>query len=1198
MSKILKLKRIIAMIVVVSIISVQGIIVLTYASERTNYLAIQANRYILNCEYNINGNIIKGDTKDLTSGLYYFLDSEETVCDKNKIQKNSVDIKENMFSADNLNINCDKCKINSIVAAKKLISLKCRNVTANNMSILFSASGNIVINCDKFDFTGLLYAPHGNITINAKQACVRGCMIAKTIKVKSNSLDVIPDENSEKLISFLESYKNDGYMMFDAYFEDGDLNIYCDSNLNMNSGIVYARFDDDSKFKNIGTISSYEGKMKNIDFNEKIDIIIEGRTVFGEKIESGVVSLEKNEEGEIFCTERDSDNDGVEDGIEMFYFNSNPYNADTDNDGIEDGIEIYYLYTNPMKANAVDEDFDGDGISNIQEIKNGTNPYLADTNFDGKNDNEDENPTEYGTDSEVYEISKMQLGRFDKIITTIDSDGNCTQMVYDFMNDNVKLEQNSDLIKQYYYNCSMKISSKITSYNDEYSSIHYEYEDDNLSAVYNNGYKYSFEFDDKKNLTEVGLNNETLMQYKYTDDSSKVIYANGYYDEEKYEMGQTIVNDDSDEKSVYTFNAETNVESAEFYDSGIVVNYYYDDDNDDLIKIDTNTDFSIEYDKNEQDNISVSNITYTIDEDVIEQVNFTEYNETGKQITTKYDTGDEVTKYSNKENSIIEKFTIDGKEYINEINYNDNSEIESINYANGDVLGYEYNGRGFITKVTKNGNVVNEYEYDLLDRLICEKDINNNKITYYTYDLYDNLTESNTYIYHNGCEGNILSHDIYEYSDLYGDQAVRFNGIDITYDESGKPIDYYNGYRYEWNGDKLARAVNEEKEIELLYDNNGTLIRKIVNGVATDYYIEGIDYIAEETDGKVIIYLYDSKADLIGFMYENNAYYYLKNFNKDIIGIVDSNYELVCEYEYDAWGNVLNISGNQDIAEINKYRYRSYYYDSDIEMYYLHSRFYDSVSKRFISTDSAERIVYEDNNLNLYAYCNNNPVMYYDPEGTAAAKVYIMSLNEFKKECSSIETDFKNYYSNCTVTTKYSRDFRDYINWWNNMSGYNIVVINTHGGYQTLSCDNTGKYSYDEDVVTTLNRNEIRALKYKYIDVLILLGCQTGHYKYWNNNVAHEFSKKISGCVIASDGLVVINTKYSIFNGYYNTELISKMYEDKSEKDIFNGERKGWLCYRYRIYTNGKEKKPEALGIYSLSIKSLMNHLKSKNYYK
>ena len=32
----------------------------------------------------------------------------------------------------------------------------------------------------------------------------------------------------------------------------------------------------------------------------------------------------------------------------------------------------------------------------------------------------------------------------------------------------------------------MKISSKITSYNDEYASIHYEYEDDNLSAVYNN----------------------------------------------------------------------------------------------------------------------------------------------------------------------------------------------------------------------------------------------------------------------------------------------------------------------------------------------------------------------------------------------------------------------------------------------------------------------------------------------------------------------------------------------------------------------------------------------------------------------------------------------------------------------------------------------------------------------------------------
>lgn len=49
---------------------------------------------------------------------------------------------------------------------------------------------------------------------------------------------------------------------------------------------------------------------------------------------------------------------------------------------------------------------------------------------------------------------------------------------------------------------------------------------------------------------------------------------------------------------------------------------------------------------------------------------------------------------------------------------------------------------------------------------------------------------------------------------------------------------------------------------------------------------------------------------------------------------------------------------------------------------------------------------------------------------------------------------------------------------------------------------------------------KIDALEFKSIDVLILLGCNAGHYDYKWSNVAYAFNKRITGCVVASEGTV------------------------------------------------------------------------------
>ena len=109
----------------------------------------------------------------------------------------------------------------------------------------------------------------------------------------------------------------------------------------------------------------------------------------------------------------------------------------------------------------------------------------------------------------------------------------------------------------------------------------------------------------------------------------------------------------------------------------------------------------------------------------------------------------------------------------------------------------------------------------------------------------------------------------------------------------------------------------------------------------------------------------------------------------NIIALLDNNGNVVVKYVYDAWGNhvVYNSAGAQNsdaafIGNLNPFRYRGYYYDTETGLYYLQTRYYDPEVGRFISRDSIEYADPESiNGLNLYAYCGNNPVNRYDPNG-------------------------------------------------------------------------------------------------------------------------------------------------------------------------------------------------------------------------
>ena len=131
---------------------------------------------------------------------------------------------------------------------------------------------------------------------------------------------------------------------------------------------------------------------------------------------------------------------------------------------------------------------------------------------------------------------------------------------------------------------------------------------------------------------------------------------------------------------------------------------------------------------------------------------------------------------------------------------------------------------------------------------------------------------------------------------------------------------------------------------------------------------------------------------IVGFRYRAasyaqdvwDTYLYEKNLQGDIIAVYDASGNKKISYTYDAWGNFTATyhNGASSANLHNPYTYRGYYYDGDLSLYYLNSRYYDSNVGRFVNVDNIISGV--GGNIlgnNVFAYCMNNPVNMSDPSG-------------------------------------------------------------------------------------------------------------------------------------------------------------------------------------------------------------------------
>ncbi len=301
---------------------------------------------------------------------------------------------------------------------------------------------------------------------------------------------------------------------------------------------------------------------------------------------------------------------------------------------------------------------------------------------------------------------------------------------------------------------------------------------------------------------------------------------------------------------------------------------------------------------------------------------------------------------------------------------------------------YKYDKCGNISEIRENGHLKTKYTYDSLNRLIREDNKYCGTTFVFSYDRSGNITERCEYPYtlKRGEELEELECTHYTY-DYEGDKLKAYNNETFAYNALGNPT-VYRGKAVSWLYGKMLANYNGTT---FAYNGAGQRISK---GIIT-YTYDSEGKLLKQSNG--LEFIYDASG-VAGVLYNGGKYFYRKDAQGNVVALLNADGEVAVRYEYDAWGNhiVTDKDGNpvtSGIGVLNPFRYRSYYYDTETELYYLQTRYYDPELGRFISQDSIEYAEPETiNGLNLYAYCGNNPVMNIDPTGTFAITLTLLGF--------------------------------------------------------------------------------------------------------------------------------------------------------------------------------------------------------------
>lgn len=628
--------------------------------------------------------------------------------------------------------------------------------------------------------------------------------------------------------------------------------------------------------------------------------------------------------------------------------------------------------------------------------------------------------------------------------------GNITTSTYEYITGLVKKIIDSDgVFKEYEYDKNGNITQLINGKGTNKRTITYTYDvHGNVTSITSEGLTYTFTYNSYNDIKTISVGGELLVTNNYQNESSSSEIYTGDIESTTYNYGTIYFEYDEEgrvksisEKSKngellkvleYTYNDYSEIASYTDYKEGVTYYYNYDYQNR-LINVNATNGNTITYEYDESSrlikktNINGSNTYGYGDVSTSDEENEKLISE---NLSNKFNIN-----YSYSNDSFAQLGTISYFIQTNAINKNYTYEttiLDGTTYYTGRVKSFEYTSGNnqlmkYVYTYDKNNNITNIMGYE------------NNVLVYQednTYDIYNQLIMQcvlvndkeirNEYLY--DARGNILNYNVtdsrteqilYGYDFYYSqtgnkNKLVKMESIttdeeyNIEYSANGEPS-LYLGWTIAYDMKNITTLLNSNYEINYAYNASGIRTSKVVtknnSTTTTQYILDGTNIIKEIRSGEnntTLQYFYDSNNEIVGFTYNNVKYLYLKNLQNDIIGIVDSNNNIVVKYYYNAYGKIINKvdTSGINLSDINPFRYRGYYQDNETGWYYLNSRYYDVETLRFITMDDVDYLGASGSVLsyNLYSYCENNPINNSDSNGNNIITDFLKKLINFNKK--------------------------------------------------------------------------------------------------------------------------------------------------------------------------------------------------------
>lgn len=621
-------------------------------------------------------------------------------------------------------------------------------------------------------------------------------------------------------------------------------------------------------------------------------------------------------------------------------------------------------------------------------------------------------------------IQTMVYDVMGNMVAEINATGDTTHYAYDALG---RLIQTTDPLGNS-EQCTYNLNGNILTYSDANGNVTtYTYdvqgklltETDALNNVTN----YTYNTDGELVSVTDANGNSTVYTYDAAGRLSIITFANGKTRQFWYDAaGNTVKQkDEAGNITLMTYDATGNLLSRTYPD-GTSDQYTYDLLGNILTANNANANITFTYDAN--GHVLSESTWYTSTLPATTQYSYNAHNgiiniiyPSGRQVTEHYDFRGRLS------NIVSDNDTIAAFGYL-PTNYN-----ASCTYGNGYVTNFFYdaaNHLSSIQSINSNHSILSlNYSYDPVGNILSKTDVvRPDHSETYSYDALHRLTSfKRGQVNNSGVIPNPLKQVQYNLDALGNRASVTTNGATTTYTHNttnaystvGNKTIQYDGngnltndgrHTYQYNYRNYMISVDNGSTSAYKYD---ALDRRIIKAIANDtihYYYRGVQCIEEQSRNAgeplaITTYIYGSAIDeILSMQRDKRNYYYHKNHLGSVMAITDSIGTIVETYNYDPYGTptIQNAADAEiSISTIgNTILFSGREYDYETGNYCYRARTMNPSIGRFMQHDP---LMYVDE-LNLYSYVGNMPLIYVDPSGKK------------EKDCDDKCNAAKNHFNN------------------------------------------------------------------------------------------------------------------------------------------------------------------------------------------